>query len=464
MLGFASLIRAFSLMLFLVAGAMMVPLFVALLGQESVAGGYGFGVVVTLAAGVSAFAVSMTKHGPVGLRGILFLVLLLWTIIPVFAAIPLAGEEMSFFDAYFDAVAALTTTGGWLSIEGALETQAGAVWRAMLQWLGGLASIAIAAAIFIRPSFIGTDTLLPPFSRGENDSFLRPIYNAFRAFFFAYLALTCFSFFICLTTGAPFFDAAILSLSIPASGGFAPHVNGLSHYPILLILCMTPLIFISGSNFIVVERILRGAFKQRKDIETVTYFSITIFAGIAFWLSIGASDFEQLVWQGFNAISLLSTNGFIIGETPPLIIVMITAIIGGCAVSSAGGFKILRWIVIMNRARAEIRKLILPNAVAGLRSIANELGVWMHFLVFTIFLAVLLICLSVSGYSFELSVVAATSALSNTGPLVYLTQGAQEGYGVFNDVTRALLLIGMVLGRLEAAVALALINQAFWRS
>ena len=168
--------------------------------------------------------------------------------------------------------------------------------------------------------------------------------------------------------------------------------------------------------------------------------------------------------QLFNAASLLSTNGFTIGEAPPLTVALVTAIIGGAAVSTAGGFKILRWIVIMRRAREEIRRLIIPSGVFGERRVANELGVWMHFIVFTITLAALVVAVSAGGHNFELAASAAIAALSNSGPLIQLAEGGSAGYAVFSEPLRWLLVAAMILGRLEAAAALALINRAFWRS
>ena len=171
---------------------------------------------------------------------------------------------------------------------------------------------------------------------------------------------------------------------------------------------------------------------------------------------------EVLVECRTSLMSMASTNGYTIGETPPLVVLLVTAIIGGAAVSTAGGFKILRWLVIMRRAREEIRRLILPSAVFGTRRVANELGVWMHFIVFTLTLALIVAAISAGGYEFEVAATAATAALSNTGPLIYLV-GDGEGFGFFNEPLRWLLLVGMILGRLEAAVALALINRAMSR-
>jgi trk system potassium uptake protein TrkH len=463
-MGLTSILRGIAAILMLIGVAMTGPLVLAISGGEASAGGYLFGAVASIIAGAGAFAASMGRTPPSDFRGALVIILAWWLLAPAFAAIPFAMEGLDFTDAYFEAVSAITTTGGWLSQAKALESPAGILWRAELQWLGGLASLVIAAAIFIRPQFIGIDTLLPPFSRGEKDSFLRPMRNAVFAFWPVYLFLTLIFFSVLAAAGAPVFDAVIMAMSTVASGGFIPSPHGVHDYGRPVVAALFPLIVVSGANFVMFARLLRGNAERVRDLETGAYLVILFCVGFLFWLTAGAGDVDLAIPQIFNAASLLSTNGYTIGEPPTLVVAMVTAIIGGAAVSTAGGFKILRWIVIMRRAREEIRRLIIPSGVFGERRVSNELGVWMHFIVFTMTLALLVVSLSIGGHDFHLATAAATSALSNTGPLIYLAEGTMEGYAVFEEPLRWLLMLGMVLGRLEAAVALALFNRAFWRA
>lgn len=462
-MGLTSILRGLSAMLLVLGAAMIAPMLVAITGGEDSAGAYLFGVTVSLMAAGGAYVASIGKRPPTDFRGALIIILLWWALVPAFAAIPFAMGSLSYGDAYFEAVSAITTTGGWLSNSEAIASPAGMLWRAQLQWLGGLASISIAAAIFIRPAFIGIDTLLPPFSRGDDASYLRPLRNAVKAFASVYAVATLFALFSLAIAGAPAFDAVIMALSGVASGGFLPNADGLGAYAPAVTGVMFFVLVFSGANFVLIARLARGARERVRDVETGAYLIILVVVGVMFWVLAGAGDLLLMGPQIFNAASLLSTNGYVIGEAPPLIAVMVTAIIGGAAVSTAGGFKILRWLVIMRRAREEIRRLVAPNAVFGSRRVANELGVWIHFLVFTMTLAALVVALSFGGHSFEIAAAAATAALANAGPLLQLAEGAADGYAIFEGPTRWLLLVAMILGRLEAAVALVLLNRVFWR-
>jgi trk system potassium uptake protein TrkH len=443
--------------------AMAGPYLLALAQGRGEAGAYLFGGGLTVFFGAACVLLSSDRRLPKDLRSALLLVLLWWVIAPFFASIPLALAGAAFGDAYFESVSALTTTGAWLSNEAILANPPGLLWRAELQWMGGLASVAIAAAIFIRPAFIGIDTLLPPFSRGDRDSHLRPLRNAVTVFAGPYLLVTAAAVLSLLLAGLGAFEAFILGLSTVASGGIVPHEAGLSGYSSGVHLTLFPFILLSGANFVLIARALRGEARRTQDTETWSYLIIAFAVGAMFWVLLGAGDLSGIPAQIFNSASLLSTNGALLGEAPRLPAALITAIIGGAAVSTAGGFKIVRWLVIMRRAREEIRRLVTPHGVFGASRITNELGVWMHFLVFTMTLAGLVLAVTAGGHSLEIAVTTATSILSNTGPLLALAEGGEDGYAMFNWQLRTILVVGMILGRLEAVAALALINRAFWR-
>ncbi|MFQ5562276.1 MAG: potassium transporter TrkG [Parvularculaceae bacterium] len=463
-MGYPSILRGFGVSLIVLGAAMLAPFIAAIAAGEAGAGAFAFGASAAFFAGFGAVSASSGKHPPTDFRGALLLVLLWWIVAPVFAALPFLLHGMTFSDAYFEAVSAMTTTGGWLSDAAARASISGVLWRAELEWLGGLASVSIAAAIFVRPTFVGIDTLLPPFSLGEEDSYLSPLRDAIRSFSVVYALVTLFCFTIAALLGAPLLDAAVMSMSIVASGGFIPHQEGLAGYGLGIESGLFPFIVLSGANFVLVARLLRGVTGRARDAETGAFLLIILAVGAMFWTTAGAGDISLLPAQLFNAASLLSTNGFLIGEAPTVTAAIVTAVIGGAAVSTAGGFKILRWLVIMRRAHEEIRLLVTPRAVFGLSRIANELGVWMHFLMFTMTLAGLLLLIALNGHSFEAAALAATAVLSNTGPLLALAGEAHGGYAIFETPLRWVLAAGMILGRLEAVAGLALINRAFWRS
>lgn len=462
-MGLTSILRNFGIVLMIVGLAMIGPIIAAAMTQGDVEP-YLFSLIVTLIVGAGAVVVSLGRRRKSDFRSALVVILMWWCVTPAFAALPFVLSGMSFSDAYFEAVSALTTTGAWLSNEAAGADYAGALWRAQLQWIGGLASLAIAAAIFIRPAFIGIDTILPPFSRGDHESYLRAIRKSVAAFFLIYAGGTAIALVMLNAGGAPLFDALILALSGVSTGGFVLRPDGIESYQSTVSLAMFFIMIFGAMNLVVFARLVRGIRADGDDYENRTFLFMAAVVGVLFWVLSGANGIDHVIPQLFNAVSLLSTSGHIIGEAPPLTVALVTAMIGGAAVSTAGGFKILRWLVIMRRAREELRCLVLPNAVQGVRRVSNEFGVWTHFLVFTLMLGVLVIAISAGGRQFDIVAATATAALSNTGPLLYITAPDISGFEYFDPFTRSFLVVAMIAGRLEAAVALALFNPAFWRA
>jgi len=130
-----SILRSSAILLWIIAAAMFAPMALAFMGGEESAGAYLFAAAAAVLFGAGAFATSLGRRHPSGFRGALIVVLVWWMMIPIFAAMPIMAEGLSFADAYFEAVSAITTTGAWLSNEGAIASPAGALWRAILQWL-----------------------------------------------------------------------------------------------------------------------------------------------------------------------------------------------------------------------------------------------------------------------------------------------------------------------------------------
>ncbi len=457
----ASVARYFGVSLLLLGAAMTVPVALALAVGDVAAGNYAFACAITLFAGSGFIVLSAGARRNVDFRATIFLVVLWWSAAPVFGALPFWLGGWSLVDGYFETVSAMTTTGATLQSGDLRQTPTALVWRAVLQWIGGLASLATAAAIFIRPQFVGADAAEPTFSRGEDGSYIFAFASAIRAFAPVYAGLTFIAFAALTASGAPALDAVALALSCLASGGIMPDPDGFSAYPNAVAVAYFPFLVLSGASFILLVRAFRRKRTKAADFESSVYLVLILLLSIVFVLFAGDHGVFPAL---FNAASLFSTNGVIVGSEPDLMLALVTVIIGGCAVSTAGGLKILRWIVIMRRAQMEVRRLIMPSAVFGPRTARNELGVWMHFLVFTMALAALTTALTAGGHSIEAAAAGAVGAIANAGPVIALTPEGHEGYHIFEDGwTRLLLAAAMIVGRLEGVAALMMIKGAFWR-
>ncbi len=451
--------------------AMLAPVLVAVFSDESRAlPAFVISVIICTflgAALVVASAVRTEKsHAKSGIREVVLLLLLWWLAVPILAGLPFLFTGLNLIDAWYESVSAMTTTGAWLSWENATSSASGMIWRAELQWLGGLVSMSAAAAVFVRPEFIGIASISTPFSRGEEESYLLAFRSAMINFAPLYAAITVIIAILFLLFSTPLTDALVMALSLPASGGFLPAGVDFNNYSAPVQMISFSAMVLSAVSFISVVNTVRFSgqkIRVKEDIETPALLFCILLVGFIFLLTSDNPQLSALPNQVLNAASILSTNGFLFPEFPALVPVLVTTVIGGAAVSTAGGLKLIRWIVTFRRAGQEVWKLIHPSGVSGRDRAANELAVWIHYISFTIILALLVLVISVFGHPLELSVTAAAAAISNAGPTIAIA-AENSDYLVFEPSLRVVLALGMIVGRLEMVVALALFSSYFWRS
>lgn len=460
-----------------VAGAMLVAAAVAWIdvgftGAPGSPTSYLFGAFIAAVFGALSWAFGYKQPSRpsvrMGLRELMLGLLIFWAVVPVAAAVPFLADGYTLVEAWFEAVSAVTTTGGWIDDNAARAAPAGMIYRASLQWLGGLVSLATAAAVFVRPEFIGMAPRVPPFARGERGSYLRALERGIRAFLPAYAFLTLIGTIGLLGGGLPLADAATMAMSLIASGGLVPHPGGLGAYAPGVIFVASCLMAISAINFIVVAAIGlgRGAtYDGKPDPETRAFLGLVPLIAALLWFALPSPEVGAYPDQLLNALSLLSTNGVLLQPFPALTPVLVTAIIGGAAVSTAGGIKLLRWLITFRRATEEVWKLIHPGAVVGSPASLNELGVWIHTLAFAVLLAVFVLTTAFFNFTLETSAAAAVAIISNTGPLIQLAPefALSSDYGVFGPVLQLIFGAGMVAGRLELVVLLIVVNRYFWQ-
>lgn len=470
-MSFTPVIRVLAFALCAVALAMAAPTLLALGQQEPAASTFGLGLFLAVFLAACLFAVStgIPRKRPTrsGFRELILALSLFWLAVPCIAAVPFLGDGFRPDEAWFEAVAALTTTGGWLSEPVARATTSGMVYRASLQWLGGLASLATAAAVFVRPEFVGIQPPIPPFARGTRDSYLRAFATATRTFLPVYAGITGVSVVAFMATGVAGIEALSLGLSFIASGGFVPRPGGIEGYgaPAVTVASLTMLA--GAVNFVVIARLAlrgRGRFRSGPDPETVAFLALIAPVGALYWASLGTFDPSQFPHQLGNAVSMLSTSGIIIGDAPQLTPILVTATIGGAAVSTAGGIKLLRWLITFRRAGQELWQLTHPGGILKRpRPLLFEFGVWIHTIAFTIVLAGLVLTVAFFGYELEFAAATAVAVVTNSGPLLAAVDGSTADFVLFTAPLRMLLALGMIAGRLELVLLLLLFDREFWR-
>ncbi|WP_206054944.1 TrkH family potassium uptake protein [Nitrosococcus wardiae] len=409
------------------------------------------------------------------------IVTLFWFVLGLISAVPfLFMPQLDFSDAVFEAISAFTTTGATVIVGLDLLPPSILFWRQELQWLGGIGMIVTAVAILPTLGIGGMQLYqaeMPGPFKGEK---LTPrIAQTARAFWIIYGGMTVVCALAYWLAGMSLFDAVAHSFSTVSTGGFSTHDDNFAYFnsPLIeFIACLFMLL--GGMNFSVhYLAIYRGSFDQYWRNEEVRTFLImvviliTITSTTLFFSTTYADPITALRYAAFQAISVVTNTGFGTATFAnwalflPLLLISFS-FVGGCAGSTAGGIKVIRFLLLIKQARREIYRLVPPHIVRSLkfdrRVIPEEVtsAIWGFFSLYILLFVTLVLLLMANGLDQVTAFGAAATCLNNLGP--GLGEVAASFTGV-SDGTKWLLSFTMIVGRLEVFTAFVLLSRIFWR-
>ncbi len=467
----------------ILAIAMLVPAAYAFaLGTFDASLGFGIAALITAFVGVALIVATRGRMRPVSRIQTVVFALVVWTVLPVFAAIPFmaAPLHMPVISALFEATSAFTTTG---VTSYPLEDypMPYIFWFALLQWLGGFLSL-ITVFTIVAPSGLCGSLTQVAIRGNDSDDFVQTLRTTVLALIPAYGLFTLICLFLLWAVGIPFFDALALALSTLSTGGFVPRVEGLAYYNnstaefvLMIFMIVGATSAITHRNLLVSRRLI--AFENRESGHVVGAF-LTVGAVLALWLFFSnGNDFLSAIRQGFfTAISLVSTTGYQI--TPPGEIVapygFIIAVVftGGATFSTAGGMKLYRMALITKQSFRELTRILHPHGISSMRAVGRDYdiqtmkSIWAMFVVYLTLVALIALLLGLLGVGFETAFLSSVAMLSNAGPAVAAGVGEQGllFFSTAGNTIKLVLVSAMILGRVEILVLLSLGNLTYWRS
>ena len=406
---------------------------------------------------------------------------LLWVISSIVAAVPfwLSPLGMTPAAAYFEAMSGLTTTGATALSELDLTPRSFLLWRAMLQWIGGLGIIAV--GLFLFPFLrIGGMQVFRTESSDRSDKALPRIVSLTRALCAIYVLATLTCAIIYAALGMSLFDAICHSMTTLATGGFSTHDRSFGFFEDSRILWAAVFFMIVGSlPFVLyVEFLIRGRFSLWRDWQVRTFIVsvIVMSLALALWLENTRNiEFHDALTQAaFNVVSVVTTTGYASDDYAvwgPFAfgVFFILTFIGGCSGSTTGGIKVYRFIIAFQALRRAFARLVYPNSVRPLRFgdkvIEQDVfdSVVIYFVAFFLLYAVTILALSLAGQDFVTALTGAQTALTNVGPGLGETIGPAGNFAPLGEFELWLLSIIMLLGRLEIMTVLILFTPVFWR-
>ena len=403
-----------------------------------------------------------------------------WISISIFGSLPFlfSNLNLNFFDAIFESTSGITTTGSTIIPNLEQVSYGILLWRALLQWLGGIGIIVMAIAILPMLSIGGMQLF-------KTESYETPDKIIPRAAIFAsgisivYIILTSVWGFMLWLAGMPIFDSITHAMTTLATGGYSTKSESLGAFNSVNIEIIIVFGMIVGSlPFIHYLSILKNGWKNLINDQQVKWFLLILFflvSIVTFNLYInGQNFFSSLRVSIFNVVSIVTGTGFGTDDfsqwggfaTTLLLILMF---MGGCAGSTTCGLRMGRVLVLFANAKTQVLKLLTPHAVIipyynkkPIPESVTESVMGFFFLYILVF--IIISCLLGSlGLDFMTSLSGAASAIGNVGPGLGEMIGPNGTYAEIPNVGKLILCSGMILGRLEIFAILVMFTASFWK-
>jgi trk system potassium uptake protein len=476
--------RILGQLLMLFSLTMLAPAAVSLVVGDGQFGLFVSAFIVLMVFGSFAWLPVRNSQGDLRLKDGFLIVALFWAMMGLAGALPLLMAQplqLSFTGAVFESVSGFTTTGA--TVLTGLDNLPPSIlyYRHQTQWLGGLGIVVLAVALFPLLG-IGGMQLLKAETTGpmKETRVTTRITGTAKALWIVYVVITLAGVAAYWLAGMPLLDAIGHSFSAVSTGGFSSHDASIGYFKSPTIEWITVLLMLLGGISFTLHFL---AWRHRRlgdywrDHEFKGYLAILgvtsfISLSILIWHDFHGDHFTSLRSAIFHAVSVQTSTGYTTesfalwpGVLPVLLIFV--SFVGGCAGSTAGGMKIIRWMLVARQGARETAKLIHPNA-----EIAVKLGtkamdgrvigaVWGFFAVYILAFVVLMLLLMATGVDQVTAFSAVATCMNNLGP------GLGEVASAFTTISAEGLWIctlAMLLGRLEIFPLLVLVSPAFWRN
>ena len=437
--------------------------------------------IVCLFTGLNVSFIFKRKDKDVEVLSAFLLTLMSWIILAIIGALPfyLGTTGLSLADSFFESMSGLTTTGATVLQNLDNTSKSILIWRAMLQWLGGIGIIVIAIAIFPILKIGGMQLFQSEFSSKEEKVLPRTTKIA-TGIGFVYLFLTALCSILLFFSGMSFFDSIAHGMTIIATGGFSTKDMSIGFFDSLYTEIVTIFFMILSSlPFILLFQSLRGKVLDIIMSSQVQFFLILIsFVTIivAFWLKryYEVDFFQSLRISTFAVVSISTGSGFstydfsVWGSFTTLLFLFLM-LIGGCSGSSSCGLKVFRIQILIKSSLNLIKKIIQPRGVFiptyNQREISEDVltSVTGYFFLYIFIFAILSLILAFDGQEILTSLSGAAATLANVGPGLNESIGPSGNYSSISDFTKVFLCFGMLVGRLELFPILILLSPQLWK-
>ena len=461
------------------AALLLVPVLVAVIYQEKC----GIVFLIPIVILCLLFWVVGRKspvHGQIYGKEGMVIVALAWILWSLFGAMPftLSGYIPSYVDAFFETVSGFTSTGSSIIPDVEVLPHCLLFWRSFTHWIGGMGVLVFVLVVTSLDRKNSMHLMRAEVPGPEKDKLVPKAMSTARILYGMYLILTVIEMVFLVIGGMNLFDSMIFSFGSAGTGGFSNYADCVAHYNSAYIDYVIGIfMMLFGLNFNVYFLIIARKFSQIKSNDEVKWY-IGMMIGAAVIIALNIMPMyhgfgRAFRYSFFQVSSIMTTTGYSTADFvrwPMLsqIILVLLMVVGACAGSTSGGMKVTRFIILMKTATHSIKKAVSPRSVFSVKVVGKTVeknivnGVLGYFVVYMLFAAVSILLISFDNKDFTTTVTAVIATMNNIGPGLGLV-GPTGSFADFSALSKIVMSIGMLVGRLEFYPILILFSPYAWK-
>ncbi|MFQ6794080.1 MAG: TrkH family potassium uptake protein [Thomasclavelia sp.] len=466
--------------LLMITGLLMfIPVLVSLIYQEKIGIYYGIvGLLIILLGYLVSYKVPKKKN--IYAREGFVIVALSWILVSLVGAIPfcLSGEIPSYIDAVFEMVSGFTTTGSSILTDVEALSNTNLFWRSFSHWVGGMGILVFVIAFIPIASGRSLHILKAEVPGPVVGKLVSKVRLTARILYVIYAVLTVVLIVLLVIGGMPLFDSMLTAFGTAGTGGFGIKNSSIAFYDSAYIdTVLTIFMILFGVNFNLIYFVIIGKIKEVMRSEELRWYLLIIFAAIALItiniLPMYDSILSAIRYSSFQVGSIITTTGYVTadyGKWPVFSQTILLALmfIGACSGSTGGGIKVSRVVIYFKNARNELKRLIHPHSIKTVEFEGQPVdenvnrNIHAYLAVYLAMFAVSLLLITLSNLDFTSAFSAVATCFNNIGPGLDVV-GPVSNFASLTDLSKIVLTIDMLAGRLEIFPLLLLFSRSLWR-
>ena len=460
------------------AALLLLPAAVSLYYKEGCLTAFLITAGIALAFGLTLTLTSCPGNHLIYAKDGFVIVTLAWLAMSAIGALPfvISGEIPNYIDAFFETVSGFTTTGASVLTNVEKMSQGLLFWRSFTHWIGGMGVLVFVMAIIPNISDRSIHIIRAEMPGPIVGKLVPKLKNTAKILYLIYIVMTVLEVVFLLCGGMPLYDSVVHAFGTAGTGGFGIKASSIAGYSPYLQWVIAIFMLLFGINFDIYYLVLIRRFRSVfRSTEMWSYIGLVVLSVAAITVNIypvSQSFSEALRLSAFQVSSVITTTGYATADFnlwPEMSkgILLFLMFIGGCAGSKAGGLKVSRVVILLKMIRRELNRMLHPRSVSVVKFEGKQVdeatlnSVSIYFVLYIICFCVIFFVLCFEPFDFATNFSATAACFNNVGP-GFGAVGPAASYQGYSALSKTVLSIAMLLGRLEIFPLLLAFSPSTW--